>query len=119
MNCALVIRGGRLITPHDALVADLGITGERIAAIGHGLDGQREIDAHGLYVIPGAVDGHVHLTDPDYAPLYTPNADSFAVGSRAGACGGVTSFVDFCAPQAGLDLAKALSAAGARPTGRS
>ena len=37
MNCDLVIRGGRLITPHDALVADLGITGERIAAIGHGL----------------------------------------------------------------------------------
>ena len=59
-------------------------------------------------MIPGAVDGHVHLTDPDYAPLYTPNADSFAVGSRAGACGGVTSFVDFCAPRAGLDLAKAL-----------
>jgi dihydropyrimidinase len=108
VNCDLVIRGGRLITPHDALVADLGITGERIAAIGHGLHGQREIDARGLYVIPGAVDGHVHLTDPDYAPLYTPNADSFAVGSRAGACGGVTSFVDFCAPRAGLDLAKAL-----------
>src|SRR5262245_53981835 len=108
MNYELIIRGGQLITPHDTFVADIGITGERITAVGHGLHGQREIDARGLYVIPGAIDGHVHLTDPDYAPLYTPNADSFAVGSLAGACGGVTSFVDFAAPKAGLDLIKAL-----------
>ena len=108
MNYELVIRGGRLIGPHDTFIADLGISGERIAAIGDGLRGQREVDARGLYVIPGAVDGHVHLTDPDYAPLYTPNADSFAVGSLAGACGGVTSFVDFAAPKAGLELVKAL-----------
>jgi dihydropyrimidinase len=104
----LVIRDGLLVTPHDALTADVGITGERIAAIGQGLRGQREIAARGLYVIPGAIDGHVHLTDPDYAPLYPPNADSFAVGSRAGAFGGVTSFVDFAAPKAGLNLVEAL-----------
>src|SRR5262249_37960506 len=108
MRHDLVIKDGRLITPHDSFTADIGISGERIAAIGHGLTGQREISARGLYVIPGAIDGHVHLTDPDYAPLYPPNADSFAVGSRAGAHGGVTSFVDFAAPKAGLDLVEAL-----------
>jgi dihydropyrimidinase len=108
MHYDLVIREGHLLTPHDAFTADIGINGERIAAIGHGLSGQREINARGLYVIPGAIDGHVHLTDPDYAPLYTPNADSFAVGTRAGAFGGVTSFVDFAAPRAGLDLVEAL-----------
>ena len=108
MDYDLVIRDGQLITPHDTSTADIGIAGERIAAIGHGLSGQREIDARGLYVIPGAIDGHVHLTDPDYAPLYPPNADSFAVGSRAGAFGGVTSFVDFAAPKAGLNLVEAL-----------
>src|SRR5262249_19034502 len=108
MRHDLVIKDGRLITPHDSFTADIGISGERIAAIGHGLTGQREISARGLYVIPGAIDGHVHLTDPDYAPLYPPNADSFAVGSRAGACGGVTSLVDFAAPKAGLDLVEAL-----------
>jgi dihydropyrimidinase len=108
MDYDLVIRDGQLITPHDTFAADIGIVGERIATIGHGLGGQREINARGLYVIPGAIDGHVHLTDPDYAPLYPPNADSFAVGSRAGAFGGVTSFVDFAAPKAGLNLVEAL-----------
>ena len=108
MNYDVVIRGGQLITAHDTFTADIGVNGERIATIGHGLNGQREIDARGLYVIPGAIDAHVHLTDPDYAPLYTPNADSFAVGSRAGAFGGVTSFVDFAAPKAGLNLVEAL-----------
>src|SRR5262245_7400627 len=107
MHFDLVIRDGLLVTPHDTFTADVGVTGERIAAIGHGLHGQREISARGLYVIPGAIDGHVHLTDPDYAPLYTPNADSFAVGSRAGAFGGTTSFVDFAAPKGGLDLGRA------------
>jgi dihydropyrimidinase len=108
MSHDLVIKGGQLITPHDAFTADIGISDERIAALGHGLSGRREIDARGLYVIPGAIDGHVHLTDPDYAPLYPPNADSFAVGTRAGAFGGVTSLVDFAAPKAGLDLVEAL-----------
>ena len=104
----VVVRNGQLITAQDTFNADIGIDGERIATIGHGLDGHREIDARGLYVIPGAIDGHVHLTDPDYAPLYPVNADSFAVGSRAGALGGVTSFVDFAAPKAGLNLVDAL-----------
>jgi dihydropyrimidinase len=108
MSYDLVIKDGQLVTRHDTFAADIGINGERIVAIGDGLKAQREIDARGLYVIPGATDGHVHLTDPDYAPLYTPNADSFAVGSLAGACGGVTSLVDFVAPKAGLDLVEAL-----------
>ena len=108
MDYDLVIKHGRLITAHDTFAADIGINGERIATIGDRLSGQREINARGLYVIPGAIDAHVHLTDPDYAPLYTPNADSFAVGSRAGAFGGVTSLVDFAAPKAGLNLEEAL-----------
>ena len=118
MNYDLVIRDGQLITPHDTFVADIGIRGERITTIGHGLSGQREIDAGGLYVIPGAIDGHVHLTDPDYAPLYTPNADSFAVGTRAGAFGGVTSLVDFAAPKAGLNLVEALEHRRAQADGQ-
>jgi dihydropyrimidinase len=108
MTHDVVIKDGQLITAQDTFTADIGIAGERIATIGHGLSGRREIDARGLYVIPGAIDGHVHLTDPDYAPLYPPNADSFAVGSRAGAFGGVTSFVDFAAPKAGRNLVDAL-----------
>lgn len=59
----LVIRGGRVIDPEtdfDA-VADVGIAGDRIAAIASGLPpGGREIDAAGLIVAPGFIDLHAH-----------------------------------------------------------
>src|SRR5262245_4412125 len=108
MSYSLVIKNGKLITAHESFVADLAINGEHIAAIGHDLKGEREIEARGLYVLPGAIDGHVHLTDPTYAPLYTPTADSFATASVAGAFGGVTTVVDFAQPAQGQSLIEAL-----------
>src|SRR6476469_9920466 len=108
MNYDLVIKNGTVITARDTFVADIALKGERIAALGHGFSGEREIDAEGLYVIPGAIDAHVHMTDPRYAPLYAPGADSFAAGSRAAAFGGVTAMVDFAAPIAGVPLVKEL-----------
>jgi N-acyl-D-aspartate/D-glutamate deacylase len=42
--------------------ADVGIDGERIAAIGKNLArGEREIDARGNVVAPGFVDSHTHM----------------------------------------------------------
>jgi dihydropyrimidinase len=108
MNYDLVIKNGTLITAQDTFVADVAVNGEKIAALGQGLSGRSEIDAQGQYVLPGAIDVHVHMTDPRYAPMYTPGADSFAVGSRAAAFGGVTSMVDFAAPKAGISLVEEL-----------
>jgi dihydropyrimidinase len=104
----LIIKNGTLITAHHTFEADVAISGERIAAIGQNLSGTREINARGLYVLPGAIDAHVHLTDPRYAPLYVPGADSFAVGTRAAAFGGTTCIVDFAAPAAGVPLVEEL-----------
>jgi dihydropyrimidinase len=104
MSYDLVIKHGRLVTSSDSYVADLAIAGEQIAAIGHDLHGPREIDAAGLYVLPGAVDGHVHLTDPTYPPYSIPTADSFASASRAAAFGGVTTVIDFAQPAPGQSL---------------
>lgn len=108
MTYTLVIKNGTIVTAQATFTADVAINGEHIAALGENLSGQREIDAHGLYVLPGAIDGHVHLTDPRYAPEFQPTADSFASGSRAGAFGGVTTFVDFAAPKAGVSLVEEL-----------
>jgi dihydropyrimidinase len=106
----LVVKGGLVVTAEQAFAADVAIAGERIAAVGTGLEGVREFDATGLYVIPGAVDGHVHLDDPTFPPYASPTADSFATGTRAAALGGVTTVVDFAQPAVGQRLLDGLDA---------
>jgi dihydropyrimidinase len=108
VNYDLVVRGGLVVTPEQAAIADVAVSGERIAAIGNGLTGAVELDARGLYVIPGAVDGHVHLTDATFPPYTTPTADGFATGTRAAAFGGVTTIIDFAQPAVGQPLADGL-----------
>ena len=102
----LVIRGGRVITAVHELTADVAIDGEKIAAIGHGLSGRRTLDADGLYVLPGAVDGHVHLS---LHTAYGRTADDFYQGTLAAAYGGVTSIVDFVDPRPDQPLLAALA----------
>jgi dihydropyrimidinase len=104
----LVVKGGLVVTAEQAVVTDVAVTGERIAAIGSDLGGAVELDARGLYVIPGAVDGHVHLTDPTFPPHAVVTADSFATGTRAAAFGGVTTVVDFAQPAVGQPLVEGL-----------
>ena len=90
----LVIRGATLVTAHDRQVADVSIRGEQVVRIGGSepLRGQREIDATGLYLLPGGVDPHVHLSCVDL-PMDGENrwTDDFEVGSRAAFAGGVTT----------------------------
>lgn len=105
MNYDLVIKNGRIITVGEDFVGDVAVSGETIAAIGHNLTAAREIEATGLYVIPGAIDGHVHLQMP-FADIVT--ADNFEQGTIAAACGGVTSLIDFVEPEKGQNLVEAL-----------
>jgi N-acyl-D-amino-acid deacylase len=60
----IVIRGGQVVdgTGADGYTADVGIAGGRIAEIGKiASKGTREIDADGLAVTPGFIDGHTHM----------------------------------------------------------
>jgi dihydropyrimidinase len=57
----LVVRAGTIVTPGHREVADLGVRDGRIAQIGGAMTGEGELGAHGLLVIPGGVDAHVHL----------------------------------------------------------
>ncbi len=62
----IVVQGGTLVAmdPARSIVqADLRLEGGRIAAIGSGLPtaGADVIDASGLHVLPGFVQGHTHL----------------------------------------------------------
>lgn len=102
----LVIRGGTLVTAADAYPGDLGITDGKIAALGLGLRGRRELDAAGMLVIPGGVDPHVHLAMPAGG---IRTSDDWESGTRAAACGGTTTVIDFVEPEAGQSLADALA----------
>ena len=97
MEFDTVIRGGTLITPSGPVNADLGIAGERIAAIGFDLVGERVIDATGKLVLPGAIDPHVHLQMPAGA---VTSSDDWETGTIAAACGGTTTVIDFVEPEA-------------------
>jgi dihydropyrimidinase len=87
--------------------ADVGIRGERIAAIGLDLAGAQTVDATGCWVIPGGVDPHVHL---QLALGGRVSSDNFADGSRAALFGGTTTLIDFVDPQPGQGLLHALAA---------
>ncbi len=72
----LLIRGGAVVdgTGGEPKPADIGIVGERIAAIGDLASGQgEELDATGLLVAPGFIDIHSHS---DYTLLADPRAVS-------------------------------------------
>ncbi|MGD1991734.1 MAG: dihydropyrimidinase [Anaerolineae bacterium] len=110
-----IIRNGRVVTPGGVFPADVGIEGQRIAAVGERLQGDREIDATGCLVLPGAIDPHVHLQMPsgDYV-----SADDFASGTVAAALGGTTTVIDFVEPAPEEPLLAALAARRAEAEGR-
>ena len=86
----LVIRGGTVILPGGSVRADVAIEDGRIAEIGPELaSASRQIDAHGLFVLPGLIDVHVHFNEPGRT-----HWEGAATGSRALAAGGGTVFFD-------------------------
>lgn len=101
----LVVKGGRVVTGNDDHVADVAVQDERIAAVGEDLHGERELDASGLYVIPGGIDGHVHMRTDRLEWVYD---DTFETGSAAAAFGGVTTILDQAQVEPGTTLADGL-----------
>jgi allantoinase len=66
----------------------VGIDNGVIAAFSEG-SAREEIDASGLYLMPGVIDAHVHFNDPGRADW-----EGIASGSRACAAGGTTTYFD-------------------------
>jgi len=90
----LLVRNGTVVTELESFRADIAITGETITAVGNlsAVKARSQIDAHDLLVLPGGIDVHVHMSFPFGE---TVSSDDFHSGSRAAACGGVTTMIDF------------------------
>ena len=118
MAYSRVVKGGRVVTPDGVVDADIGIEGEKIAAIGPDLsaNGAEVVDAGGHLVIPGVLDVHVHLELPFCG---TVSADDYRTGTRAGARGGVTTVIDFAIPYEGDSLSDAADNWLAKAEGKS
>jgi len=97
---SLLIKNGTIVTASDTFTGDLYVEGETIHSLGTNLDvvADREIDATGKLVIPGGIDVHTHLDMPFGG---TFSVDDFETGTRAAACGGTTSIVDFAIQEHG------------------
>jgi dihydropyrimidinase len=108
MRFDTVIRNGTIVTATDTYVADIGIVGGAISAIGANLpieNAQKLIDARGKLVIPGGIDVHTHLDMPFGG---TKSADDFESGTIAAAYGGTTTLIDFAIQYKGQTLRHAL-----------
>jgi dihydropyrimidinase len=99
----VVVRHGTIVTASETTRCDVGIDGGRITALGERLPpGRRELDATGLYVLPGGIDSHCHLEQVSSAGVMC--ADDFYSGTVAAAFGGTTTVVPFAAQHRGTKL---------------
>jgi dihydropyrimidinase len=93
----VVVRDGLVVTGSKIQKADIGVKGEKIAAIQLSLptkEAGRVIDASGKYVMPGVIDVHVH-------PVYE---DDMGGLSFTAAHGGITTLIHFAYAKPGMKL---------------
>lgn len=91
MKVDLMITGGKIATSGGIFEADVYVKDGKVLAVGKvdGVTADRAIDADGLLVMPGAVDGHVHMMDPGHT-----DREEFNTGTAAAAVGGATTVIE-------------------------
>ena len=104
----LVIKHGTVATASGGAVLDVGIEDGQIVQMGGVMSAAQEIDAEGMFVLPGGVDPHVHLTPPRTGPGLESWADNFEIGTRAALAGGVTTVGNMSFPRKGEKMSQGL-----------
>jgi dihydroorotase (multifunctional complex type) len=93
MGFDLAVRGAVVVSARQRRRADVYVAEGRVAEVVE--DAQvrhpaaEEVDASGLYLLPGVIDGHVHFMDPAET-----DREDFVTGSSAAAAGGVTAVIE-------------------------
>lgn len=67
----LLLRGGKVVNvfTRELLDCDIAIYRNRIAGINSYKDCRRKINCKGLYLLPGFIDGHIHLESTHLTPV--------------------------------------------------
>jgi dihydroorotase (multifunctional complex type) len=106
----LLLNGGTVYTPDGPREADVKVADGVITDVAPGLKSGRAqvVSARGMYVLPGAIDVHVHSRDPGF-----PEKEDFGTMTAAAAAGGVTTVVDMPNTVPAVDSAGVLEAKGA------
>ena len=87
----LLLLGGRVVDPSQGMdePRDVLLRDGRVEAVADALaapDGAHSVDCHGLVVMPGLIDLHVHLREPG-----GEHKETILSGARAAAAGGFTT----------------------------
>jgi dihydroorotase (multifunctional complex type) len=86
----LAIRGATVVTGRGRRRAHVYVQNGAVVAISdESASAAQSIDAAGLHLLPGAVDGHVHFQDPG-----DTTREDFISGTSAAAVGGVTTVIE-------------------------
>jgi allantoinase len=87
----LLIKNGTLVLEDKSTRADVLVEEGKIAKIGKNISTMADevIDAQGKFVLPGVIDAHAHIGDPNFT-----QREDFTTGTRAAAAGGVTTILD-------------------------
>ena len=104
----MIVAGGSVYTPEGLREVDLHVRDGRIERLepwAHPPASPEVVDATGLWVLPGAVDAHVHGRDPGF-----PEKEDFGSLTAAAAAGGVTTVLDMPNTLPGVADAAALQA---------
>ncbi|GHG32608.1 dihydropyrimidinase [Paracoccus aerius] len=113
----IIIRNGTIATASDVFIADIGLRDGAIVQIGGEMTEARQmIDATGKYVLPGGIDSHVHLSQPQ--PPGIEMCDDFESGTRSALIGGNTTVMPFCLQEKGRPLREVLAEYHALAEGR-
>jgi len=95
----LLIKNGTVINADGRRKADVAINNGKIISVEKNIEPEVQtevVDASGLLVLPGAIDAHTHF-ELDFGEF--SSADDFYTGTKAAACGGVTTIIDFVTPE--------------------
>lgn len=107
----LLIQGATVYTQDGPRVADVHVIDGVITGVDPGRAASADakvVDATGMYVLPGAVDVHVHSRDPGF-----PEKEDFGTLTAAAAAGGVTVVLDMPNTVPAVDSAGVLEAKAA------